>query len=75
MDLKGPGKASSLYFTSFKMHLWNKYIAQDIIYINLTTFFLTLFTTTTTRTSAASRKECAATAPPVILLCTRGLSK
>jgi hypothetical protein len=74
MDLKSPDKASSLYFTSFKLHLSNKYFAQDIIYINLTTVSSTSFTTTTTRTSAASRKERAA-APPVILLCTRSLSK
>jgi hypothetical protein len=57
------------------MHISNKYIAEDIIYIKLMTVFLTSFKTTSARNSAASRKECAAAAPPVILLCTRGLSK
>jgi len=74
MDLKGPDKTPSLHFTSFKMNLSNQYIAVDIIYIKLTSVFLTSFTITTTRTFAASRKECAA-APPLILLCTRWLSK
>jgi hypothetical protein len=74
MVLKDPDKAYSLFSLVLKIHLSNKYIAEDIIDIKLTAVLLTSFTITTTNYSLASRKECAA-ACSVTLPCTRGLSK